>query len=197
MKFKMAENSLFAILLRSPWWASLLVAGGIALVSRALLPQEYVVFGVIGALPFFVIACMSGWRQFKAPSPARLAQTLDAAAALPWNAFAEALAEGFRREGYAVSPAPGKQSDLRLEKNGSIVLVSARRWKAARHGVEPIRELLAAIKAADADKGIYVAIGELSDNARTEAAAAGMGMVDGTGLARMLAGLVPAPASKA
>ncbi len=196
MKFRMAPNSLFAILLRSPWWASLLVAAGIVLVSRALLPAEYFIFGALGAFPFFVTGAMSGWRQLKAPSPARLAQTLDAAAAMPWNAFATALGEGFRREGYEVSTAPGKQSDLRLEKNGSISLVSARRWKAARHGVEPIRELLAAVKAADADQGIYVAIGELSDNARNEAASAGMRTVDSNGLARLLAGLVPAPERK-
>jgi hypothetical protein len=30
LKLKMAENSLFAILLRSPWWASLGIALGLA-----------------------------------------------------------------------------------------------------------------------------------------------------------------------
>jgi len=36
MKFQMAKNSLFAILLRSPWWMSILVAAGIVMRIRAL-----------------------------------------------------------------------------------------------------------------------------------------------------------------
>ena len=56
MKFKMSEQSLFAILLRSPWWISLALAVGFALLARALLPAEYFVFGVMGGFPFIVIA---------------------------------------------------------------------------------------------------------------------------------------------
>ena len=39
MKFKMAPNSLFAILLRSPWWISLAIAAVFAGASRALLSE--------------------------------------------------------------------------------------------------------------------------------------------------------------
>ena len=39
MKFKMAENSLFAILLRSRWWVSFTVGAGWALLAAALVPQ--------------------------------------------------------------------------------------------------------------------------------------------------------------
>ena len=42
---KMHENSLFAVLLRSPWWVSLLVAAGIAGVMRIFLAIEYALFG--------------------------------------------------------------------------------------------------------------------------------------------------------
>jgi restriction system protein len=34
------EKSLFAVLLRSPWWISFAVAGVITLASGALLPKE-------------------------------------------------------------------------------------------------------------------------------------------------------------
>ena len=40
MKFKMAEKSLFAILLRSPWWISFVVVGVIVLAAGALLPKD-------------------------------------------------------------------------------------------------------------------------------------------------------------
>ena len=47
MKLKMAPNSLFAILLRSPWWISVGIAVVMGLLSAALLPEG---FRVIGAL---------------------------------------------------------------------------------------------------------------------------------------------------
>ena len=56
MKFRMAENSLFAVLLRSRWWISLLIAIGFVGVVQALLPPEYRLVGSMGAFPFFVIA---------------------------------------------------------------------------------------------------------------------------------------------
>ena len=53
MKFGMHRNSLFAVLLRSPWWASLLVAAGLVAALRLVLPDVYAFFS---ALPFMVIA---------------------------------------------------------------------------------------------------------------------------------------------
>ena len=50
----MAENSLFAILLRSSWWISAAVAVGIVLLSRVALPQQYFIFGAVAGLPFAV-----------------------------------------------------------------------------------------------------------------------------------------------
>ena len=38
MKLRMAENSLFAILLRQRWWVSASIALAIGLVAAALLP---------------------------------------------------------------------------------------------------------------------------------------------------------------
>ncbi len=38
MQFKMKENSLFAVLLRSPWWISFLVAAAIGLVATLAMP---------------------------------------------------------------------------------------------------------------------------------------------------------------
>jgi len=51
----MAKNSLFAVLLRSPWWISLLVALLVGLVGFALLPQQFKVVGALSGLPFAII----------------------------------------------------------------------------------------------------------------------------------------------
>ena len=69
MKFRMAENSLFAILLRSSWWVSFLVAGGIVLLSGLLLPAQFIVYGAIVAAPFLVIGFIAAWRQLQALMP--------------------------------------------------------------------------------------------------------------------------------
>ena len=63
MQFKMRENSVFASLLRSPWWVSMLIGGTIALGVAILLTPKFAHFGVVIALPFFVIGLLRAYRQ--------------------------------------------------------------------------------------------------------------------------------------
>src|SRR5436189_365527 len=98
---KMHENSLFAVLLRSPWWVSLLAALGTGMTSRFALahfgmPELYALFV---ALPFLVIAGVAGWRQLRAPSDEKIAAGLEKLRAQSWEAFAAALEAAYRREG--------------------------------------------------------------------------------------------------
>jgi restriction system protein len=187
MKFKMAENSLFAVLLRSPWWISVAVAAGIAGLARLLLPEQYRVVGMLTALPFVVIAAMAFWRQSKQPSAAVVASTLEAAAALSAREFADALEAAFRRDGYAVTRLGKSAADLELDKAGRRSLVACKRWKAASTGVEPLRELLAA----DGEGArIYVALGGITEKAQRFAVANQIRLVHGAELARLLRGLV-------
>ncbi len=179
---KMHENSLFAVLLRSPWWVSLLAAAGIAGVMRIFLALEYALFG---GLPFAVIGCVAFWRQLKRPGPARIAATLERARALPADAFCAALGEGFRRQGYGVSRGEGA-ADLVITHKGIVTVVGCRRWKAARTGIEPLREFDAATLEHGAHKRMYVAVGEVSDNARTFAAQKGIALVQEEELAGLL-----------
>jgi restriction system protein len=166
MKLELHENSLFAILLRSPWWVSGLAAIGLAALLRVFLPLEFALFG---ALPFAVIAAVAGWRQLRRPGPKRIAATLERARALSADAFCAALEEGFRRQGYGTRRGEGA-ADLVLTKNGIVTVVGCRRWKAARTGVEPLREFDARTLESGAHKRIYVAVGEVSDTARAFAA---------------------------
>ena len=184
----MAEKSLFAMLLRSPWWVSFLVVGLIVLAAGALLPKEYFVVGALASFPIFVVGCIAAWKQLRAPNPARVAEMLDAVATMPWRTFADTLAAAWTREGYAVERLQGTgAADLRLTQGGRTTLVSARRWKAAAHGVEPLRELHAAIQARDASGGVYVAThGPLSDNARLFARDHGIAVLQGDAVAVLL-----------
>jgi len=169
---EMNKNSLFAVLLRSPWWISLLVAAATAAMSRYMLekfsfPDFYAVFV---ALPFLVIGCVAGWQQLRAPSAERVAGRLEALRALSWEDFSAAMEEAFRRDGYAVSRFKGAGADLELSRAGRVSLVACKRWKATRIGIEPLKELDAAKRASEAGEGIYVAAGDITDTARAFAA---------------------------
>ena len=124
MNWKMAENSLFAVLLRSQWWWSVLVAAGVFGVVRLFMAWGYALFATS---PFIVIALIRAWRQIRVPSGARLEKALATVRAMAWEDFAQALEAGFRREGYAVKRVTGA-ADFELEKAGRLSLVGARRW---------------------------------------------------------------------
>jgi len=167
----MAENSVFAILLRSRWWISFVVAAVLGVAAAALLPDGFRVAGITAALPFVVIGVIAARRQWRLPSSARVAQTQEALREMPWPQFADLLEAAFRRDGYAVRRAAGGAFDFELERAGRKTLVCARRWKSARTGLEALRTLHAARESSDATDAIYVCLGDLTDNARPFASA--------------------------
>ena len=161
----MAENSLFAILLRSPWWASLGIALGLALLMRLLLPEQYAVAGMLGSFPFVVIAAMAAWKQLRAPSAAQVSQTLERLQAMSSREFADALEAAFRAQGHEVRRLNAPGADLELSLGHKRTVVGFKRWKAASVGVEALRELHAAKERLEADASLYVATGAVSEKA--------------------------------
>jgi restriction system protein len=183
MKFAMPRNSLFAILLRSPWWTSLLVAVGAVAGLRLVLPDIYAFFS---ALPFIVIAAYAALQQLRAPSAAKLAQSLEALRAKPWEEFAGAVESAFRHDGYAVSRLDGREADFELTKSGRVSLVSCKRWKVARTGIEPLRGLHAARLRREAHECIYVAAGDVTEGAIAFSTQNGIRLLRGAELAKLL-----------
>lgn len=166
MKLKMAKNSLFAILLRSPWWASLAIVAVISLLSGALLPAAYVPFGVMGSFPFLVISVMAAWRQMRAPNPTQVAQALHKAGTLSWRDFSGVLEAAYIKQGYTVTRLNSAAADFSLFKDGQTRLVCAKRWKAATHGIEALRDLVALRDARGAQHCTYLCLNPLTDQAR-------------------------------
>lgn len=186
MKLKMSQNSIFAVLLRSPWWmaagvAVLLSAGGFA-----ALPLEYAAMGVFAAVPFAVIAIMAAYKQLRAPSGARVQAVTQAVAAMSWVEFSRVIEAGFRRDGCEVERIQAPGADFALSKDGHVAIVGAKRWKAARHGVEPLRELQAVRERRGAREAIYIALGDVSDNARQYAKAQGVSLMTAPELTKLL-----------
>ena len=186
MKLKLSENSLFAILLRSPWWVSMAIVAAIVLLSFALLPKAYVVFGVMGSLPILVIGCIAAYRQWRAPSPARVAEMLARVGAMPWRDFSALMAQTFVQHGYAVTLLNSPAADFLLVKGSRTTLVSCKRWKAASHGVEALRDLVAAKEAREAQHCTYISLTPVSETAQRYARTEGVSVVSGEALGRFL-----------
>jgi len=183
VKFAMHQRSLFAILLRSPWWASVAAAVGLVAAMRLVLPEVYAFFA---AAPFLVVAALAAWRQLRAPSAAKVAQRLEALRAQPWEEFSGAVESAFRQEGYAVSRLDSREADFELTKSGRVSLVSCKRWKVARTGIEPLRELDASRRRREAHHCIYIAAGEVTENAVAFSAKNSMSLLRGAELVRLL-----------
>ena len=191
MKFKMAPNSLFAVLLRSPWWISLAIGVVLGGVAMALLPVAYRVVGAVSGFPFLVIAAMAAWRGRDKPSPALIERSANTLGAMAWPAFAKALEAAFQRDGFAVQRVEGKAYDFDIERAGRRMLVSARRWKSAHQGLEPLRALQLARESSEAPDALLIALGELSAPARQLAAAERVAVWQAAELAQKLRGLLP------
>jgi restriction system protein len=189
MKLKMAENSLFAILLRSPWWISIGICLALGAVGVALLPERFRVVGALSGLPFGVIGVVAAMRQRHLPSAALVDATRQSVAAMAWPAFATLLAQAFEREGYAVERTKDGAYDFELQRQGRRTLVAAKRWKSARTGLETLRALQAAREKADVSEAIVVSLGELTETAVPFAKQHGIVVWQAPELAKALRGL--------
>jgi restriction system protein len=183
MKLRMAENSLFAILLRKDWWVSAAIAVALIAFAATALPPAWFPFGATLALPFLVIAGIVGRRALQAPSAARIAAVEAAARAMGANEFATAVEDAWRDEGWTVTRLSEAGADFHATRGWKRAVVSCRRAKAARVGVEPLRELHAAIERHEAHEGVCVALGEVSEQARRFAASNRIRILAGPDLA--------------
>ena len=122
----------------------------------------------------------------------QVSANIDAALALPWRELVAALEKAWQQAGYRVERLDGTKgasgaADLRLTEKGQVTLVSARRWKAASHGVEPLRQLHAAMQAQGADAALYIAAqGSLTEQAQTFAREHGVTLLGASALAQLL-----------
>lgn len=169
MKLKMAERSLFAILLRSPWWISIVIAVVLGLLVSAVLPRQYSALGASAGFPFLVIGLIAAWQQLRAPSPARIAQARQTLAAMSWGEVSSAIEQTYQSRGCTITRYAGNGADFEILGPQGKLLLGCKRWKAARTGVEPLQELAKAAEKESA-KAVYMALGELTESARSFAA---------------------------
>ena len=176
------QQTLFQILLRQPWWVTLLVSFGMFGIGHAVFPPV----APFVALPFVVLTGYIAFNQFRSGAPVNAAERLAALRAMPWESFSATVVDAYKRQGYEVTPSAAAGYDFRLAKDGRVLLVQCRRWKVNQVGAAPVRELADAVAKNDAYKGVCLAAGEFSAPARKLAVSEPVTLVSGADLVELL-----------
>ena len=184
VRLKMSQNSLFAILLRSHWWISLVVALFIVLLARLVVPEAYASYALSFAVPFVVIAAIAAWKQRHVPGEAQVRALVERVSPMAWADFFPLLEDAYRRQGGTVTRVEGG-ADLLVERSRRLSVVAARRWKAASHGLPALRELVAERERRGAHEALYVSLNPLSDKGLLYAREHGVVVVDAAALASL------------
>lgn len=180
----MAKESLFSILVRAPWWLSLIIAAAMFALVQLFLPD---IAAFSAALPFMAVAGYAGWRQLHTPGAANVVYMLGSLRTMPWENFSAVIEEAFRRDGYSVTALADGAADFELRRNGRVAIVSCKRWKVSQTGVGPLRDLFDTMRARDAQECIYVTAGDFTINARAFATEKQIRLLNDAALARLVA----------
>ena len=178
----MAQETLFHLLRRQPWWISVLVAFVLFWIAYAIFPP----IAPFVAVPFVVLAVYIAIVQWRSGAPVDVSGRLAELRAMSWETFSAAVIDAYRKKGYAVSPAASTGYDFKLEKGSELILLQCRRWKVNQVGAAPVRELAVAVDRHDARRGICVAAGEFSAPARAIAANEPVTLLSGAELVELI-----------
>ena len=126
-------------------------------------------------------------RLFK-PAPAQLPAVV---AGIAWGDFEARICAAFRREGFRVDErgraAPDSGIDLIAAKAKKRLLIQCKHWQTQQVSVAAVRELRAIVAARKADGGVMICGGSFTKEAQDLAEASGIRLIDGLGLAPILA----------
>ena len=86
-----------------------------------------------------------------------------------------------------VDDGPDGGVDLRLRKNGQVVFMQCKYWKARSVGVKVVHELYGLMAAKNVKQGIVVTYGEFTSEATAFAKANAIALIDGPKLTQMIA----------
>ena len=162
----MLKNSLFAVLLRSPWWYSVLIGVFFVLISAAIANGQYIILGVFTSLPFFGIATYSGYKQAQLPSQKRVIEVAEQVQKMRPIQIAEKIAEPYVEARFDSEAFKGQAANLMLVRGNRTILVNTKRFKAANTGIDPLEKMVAEGEKAEATEYLFVALGVISDAAR-------------------------------
>jgi restriction system protein len=196
MSRKSTFEEMIETLLQTAWWASLIVAAGAYIFFYSILPgilagnkMMVSVAGMSkGIAPYSALFfCFIGGLAFL--NSKRKAKLVDRQAdihsvrSLTWKQFEELVGEIGRRKGYQVLENFGGGADggvdARFKKDGKLVLVQCKNWKAQKVNVKVVRELYGVIAAEGAHGGLVVTAGSYTKDALDFAKGKSIDLIDG------------------
>lgn len=186
MKWQMSENSLFALLLRAPWYVSLGLALASIGLSFALLPGQYVVFGLAASLPFIGIASIVLWKLAQKPRASVVEAVDGRTRKMNAKEFGAELTRLFHQAGHTVEPGKKPPVDLIVTKGWRVSLVNYKKWKAAHLGIEQLRSLYELKDEHEASNVKVVTLGQVSAQAGKYAEQHNIEIVGAERLAEMM-----------
>jgi restriction system protein len=179
-----SQETLFQVLLRKPWWFSLIVTAALFGITHFIFPPV----APFMALPFGLLTLYIAFRQATGSAPLNVPAKLAVLRALSWDEFSSQLVKGYEKLGYVVEAAKESDFDFRLTKDGRVTLLQCRRWKAGETGIGPIRALDGALKRHDAYKAISVSAAVFTPAAYQYVAGKPILLLGGFDLLRTLSG---------
>jgi len=197
-------EELYKMLLVLPSWCGPLIAAFVFVLFGAILPSLFATQEVFGAVinpllgmfaPFLAAGVLMLWviaEGIKYRDRKRLDKQTGQGSieSLTWHEFERLLAEAFRREGYQVGlmggAGPDGGVDLRLRRSNETTLVQCKQWKKRQVGVSVVRELYGVVASENATTGIVVTSGRFTRDAITFASQAGVRLIDGEALLKLI-----------
>src|SRR6476646_11209509 len=179
-------------LILAPWWVSTALALLAYGILPALLPAAVVNGGLVIFITFALLAisAVSGLRSLRGRLLLDSQTSLASLRSLPWKRFEDVLAEAYRRRGYQVVEMLGGGADggvdLRLRKDGQVIVVQCKRWKGKPVAVQVVRELYGVMIDQRASAAKIVATTSFTSDAVAFAKGKPIELVDSNALLRLV-----------
>jgi restriction system protein len=188
-----------------PWWVAVVFAAtiyaflkwifpsiaGSGVFLKSLSATAQSLAGLLAAI-FLALGGLSRVLALRRRRLLDLAMSLATIRALPQRRFEQFTAEAFQNQGYTVAQWVSTGQDcgveLVLKRGNEKVLVQCRRWRSESIDAVPVRELYAAMAAAQANSCVLLTTGDYSNDARQFAAGKPIRLIAGGELEKMLSG---------
>jgi restriction system protein len=198
------NRSILNELVKFPWWVSVILAGvlysGLSWIVPSIISDRPLFkplasliksMAPLAALALLLAAGLSAFYRFRKGKLLERQTGLDSVGELSWRQFESLVSEAFRRSGFLVldniDDGPDGGVDIRLRKNGQLVFVQCKHWKARSVGVKVVRELYGVMAAESVKHGIVVTHGDFTSEAKEFAKANSISLIDGPKLRQMIA----------
>lgn len=197
------NEKLSDILLKAPWWVSVVLALvafiGLRWVApaiigdsgnRAAIGRGVSQFAPWPALILLILAAGSFILSRRKRELVDSQTGLESLRNVSWKHFEWMVGEAYRRMGYAVDDSLGSGADggidLTLRKTGETTIVQCKQWKVISVGAPVVRELYGLLAHHGAARAIIVTSGRFTKEAQAFAAGKPIDLVDGPALLRLV-----------